>query len=613
MPLKVIPNINTKEIIKAPRGDIFGTLWATKNMDLVSMPGKFRLARRLKTVYDENDDADLDLPVAFLRSNANGTDKLWALTQRNGIEDSGGSIFNSDIGANPNAWEEEVGSPTDCCDNMVNFGQASGVDRLIVARDNNLAKLNNGVWIDDWWTDASELNQSTLNSDNFHYIHVFINLLLVPDGNVLHTVDDSDVVVLNRITLPDVYQIMWLADDGNDVYIGTKHRRGGKGLVFIWDGTSETYNIAREGGGNETFCGKADARGIMHVFNSLGELRQFNGDDFVPVAQLPIPETGRYWYDDFNDVSGRGRQNTNVRPNSMDLIDGNLHILLRGGFDGNDNNPEPNIPSGIWEYAPGVGLYHKYSLSTWDGNEENDYEWGTSTCHNIGALKALDDFAFPDEKFVVGATIETDDDSNEINSILLPEAPSSMGKHRGYFITSKMESKASVRAFWSRLHSLYRLMHESDHEIVLRYRVETTPNFEEVQAHDFLTFSVTWSDANTFTINDSDGSKLKVGDMVEILHGKGAGALAHITAINNTSGSNYTIEIDETLTGVSGTAKVRVMRFKKLGSISSQSIGQKIMGIVKRSKWIQLVVELRGDILSPELESLFLDFKNSKR
>ena len=146
----------------------------------------------------------------------------------------------------------------------------------------------------------------------------------------------------------------------------------------------------------------------MTIVNSKGILMERDGDDFREVAKFPIEETGKKWR------SGSGTEdNDNVVPNGIELIDDNIHILANGIFGNSISTPEPNFPSGVWEYDPNVGLYQKYSLSAWDGavTSGNDDEWGVGGGINrVGALKGIE-YASMNEKFLAGADIYTADNT----------------------------------------------------------------------------------------------------------------------------------------------------------------------------------------------------------
>lgn len=81
MPIIEIPSQETKKFIRPSRGEVFGNLFATRNINLISNKGKIRLSERLYRVFDEGDDADFEVPVKFLRVKTYDGDEWWALCQ----------------------------------------------------------------------------------------------------------------------------------------------------------------------------------------------------------------------------------------------------------------------------------------------------------------------------------------------------------------------------------------------------------------------------------------------------------------------------------------------------------------------------------------------------
>jgi len=566
-------------------------------MDFDSNRGKARLSERLYRVYDDGDDADLEVPVKFIRSTGDGTDRWWALVQGGASAIDDGLLFKT-TGTDPlTGWTQDAitDTSTDCVDDIETFGEvtSAGRDRLVVARDTDLAFPVSTWWISDWWTSASYLNQSALAAANPHPLHKFINLLMVADGNVLHTIDDSFVVANSRITLPKQYQIIWIEDDGFRIYLGTRHSRGGEALVFPWDGTSTTYDTPLSVNDSISLAGRADAEGVMHTINGKGQLMAYNGQDFVEVAALPIAENDLLrWAPD----QARGQR---IHPNGISLIDGKINILI-DGRDSNGNLIE-NMHSGIWEYDKEVGLYHKYSLGQY---KTTNNEWGTSRLIIPGALiETREDKG----KILAGAELYIDAGTTKLETIMALVAESNQ---RGYFITPQIHS-TSIRSFWQRLNLAFKKFENTTDKIIVKYRIEKDKNF--IGTNGIAnSFTITWSDTDTFTSTGAVLAYAEVGDEIEITTGKGAGACAHISSISE-AGGTYTVNLDETIPNASGTAYASIQNWIKLGEISDNSLQKTLFKITKRSKWIQFKCELRGGQMSPEFEELGLEFNTSKR
>jgi len=555
-----IPPQDTKRFIKPSKGEVYGNLWATRNMDFTSNRGKARLSERLYRLFDDGDDADLEVPVKFLRAKTyTGTEyveKWWALVQGGASSTSDGLLFKT-TGTDPRTgWIQDTltNTPTDCVDDMEIRGYV-GVpehDYLMVARDTDIAmfSLSVNTWIANWWTHDDYLDQSSLSPSNPHPLHSFINLTIVADGNEVHTIDDSFVVANERLVLPRTYQIIWIEDDGFRTYFGTRHKRGGEALVFPWNGTDATYDSPIPVKDSISLAGVADAEGVMHTLNGKGQLLGYNGQDFVEVAAFPIAENKLLrWAPD----QARGQK---VHPNGMTLIDGKIDILADGRD--KDGNRIENMPSGIWEYDKDIGFYHRNSLGQYDGSTNN--EWGASQIIAPGALvETTEDKG----KILAGAEIYIDNASTkrEIIATLKSE-----NNQRGYFVTSQINS-TEIRSFWKRLNIAFKKFENTTDRIIVKYRTEKDKNFVETNGV-MNSFSITWSDTDTFTSTGAVLAHAEVGDEIEITMGKGAGACAHILSISGT----YTVNLDEAIPNVSGTALARIQNWIKLGEISDSSL-----------------------------------------
>lgn len=584
-----IPSEN-KQFIKPSSGEIFGNLWATKNIDLEANKGKIRLSERTYRVYDSGDDADFEIPVKFIRSDADQTERWWVLTQNNISSVSDGLLFKT-TGTNPlTGWTQDAiaSTPTDCVDDMEIFGQANSYDRLVVSRDTDLAMMNNGTWTASWW--VSTLSQSALTASNPHPLEQFMNKLLVIDGNLVHTIDDSLVVVASRIKLPKEYQIIWTANDGMRVYFGTRHLRGGQALVFPWDGTSETYDPPIPVNSFISLAGVVPKDGVLRTINGKGQLMKFNGQAFDVIASLPIAGKKIQW-------SNATKRKGMVHPNGMTVIENEIHILLSGATD--EGSPGlyffENFRSGIWVFNEDVGLYNKYSLGQYDKITNND--WGASTIIYAGALIETN---LKNGRFLAGCGVYAAAPGNFTKSIIASQVDVS-ADNRGYFITPQIQA-SSVRAFWKRLNIVFKKLENATDRIIVKYRTNIDMDaFKDDGRMD--TYVATWTDTDTFTVSDADFSTVVAKDEVEILVGKGAGALVHISSITGTS-PNYTVNLDEVVPNASGDSWIAVNRWTKLGTISSQTISEQLYSIAKRSSWIQFKIELRGTESSPELEKL---------
>ncbi len=528
-----IPDLEQKKFTKPREGRMFGNIWATKNMDFTTSKGKICMGLRSWRVTDSGDDADFEVPVAFVKTNASTATLWWTLVQANASSVSDGLLFKTS-GSDPDAaytQDATANSPTDCVDDMKVFGvvTANGYDRLIVARDTDLAMLNNGTWDASWWD--TTLAQAALSATNPHPMHQFLNLLLIADGNVIHVIDDSLVVVVSRITLPKEYQIIWIEDDGLRVYFGTKNLKGDDGLVFPWDGTSEKYDEPIKIGFSASLAGATTPNGVLHTVTGLGQLMAYNGQAFDEVAHFPLKTDNPVIWD----ITLTNNRNTVLHHNGMAIVEGKINILINAGLSAVDSYVMENCLSGIWEYDEDIGLYLKHTLGAFDGTTEDD--WGAGIIAVSGALRETE----RNNGFILaGASVYTDAASTQLKGIF---ALSDSKSNKGYFITSEM-SGSDFRAFWKRLKIKFSKTSLATATIVAKYMIVNNEDLDSRNVQKNAT--ITWTSTTTFTTTETYFSNAAVGDEVEILCGKGAGSLAHISVISFAT-PTYTVTIDEAI------------------------------------------------------------------
>jgi hypothetical protein len=485
---------------------------------------------------------------------------------------------------------------------MVKFGKANSYDRLVVATSTNLSMLNNGTWTASWW--QTTLDQTALGSGDPHPLHVFKkgeggfskNILIIGDGNYIHTVteefdvDDEDLVARYRhLTLPANQRVIWIRSSTSYVYIGTQDKLGTEGFVYIWDGTSDNYQGAVSVKDQITYAG-AVMGNVPYCVNGKGQL--LGTDAFSEQAVFPAFFDKRRWDDDLS----RAQM---VHRNGMEVIDDRLHILISGAIEGVDTELLENMPSGIWEFDPEFGLYCKYTLGNY---KSTDLDWGASCIARNGALKEVQKDT---GHFLAGASVYSDNAGTEVKAIFVSQVDST-ALNRGYFVTSQIKAQ-DIRAFWRRMWVKFKKLENSTDRIVVKYRVTKDSDFPAKA-------TITWVTTTQFTSTDSDfgNTASAEGYEIEVLCGKGAGATTHVSTITFAT-PTYTVDTDEAIPSVAGTAQVRINNWKKLGTISDQTLVRKLYRIAKREAWIQFKIELRGTETSPELEALVSEFENAQR
>lgn len=183
--------------------------------------------------------------------------------------------------------------------------------------------------------------------------------------------------------------------------------------------------------------------------------------------------------------------------------------------------------------------------------------------------------------------------------------------NRGYLITIKLNS-SNNEDLYNEIVIKHKPLRD-DEKIIIKYRTVEKVGLPFGSLDKYRSIVGTWTDTDTFTTT-LDMSNASVGDEVEIVAGKGAGILAHISSLTENAGT-WTVNLDETFpTATNGeTMYFYVNNFQKLGEINKEStegIDYLPISLDKNSKFLQLKVELRGvDVTIEELKIKNTEYK----
>ena len=590
MPQFTIPTKDSKKWIQPNKGDIFGNLWATFNMDFDVSQGKARVSPMLRINTDSVDDTDLGVPTAFLRANV-GTDRYWALC--------GTRLFRTSS-TNPTAAFTEAATDdggttappttmTEISSDMVVFN-----GKLYVSLPTDIAELDATVWDNDWWTTIVVGTALTTGIPHPLCVSLKTNSFMVGDGNLLHITNKTENPKNSRVILPTEFEIIWIRSTSDGTWIGARHKTGGEGKVFFWDESAENYNRGY-GVMSRLPLSCVIKDGIPYTITTDGQLLKFTGLGFEEVAVLPcFKQINKNW------DSGSDINLPVVHRNGMALIENKIHININAYLNQGLVNLMENFPSGIWTFDETQGLRHKYSLSQYDGTE---IDYG-SFLNPAGALLATN---LSQGSFLVGGRIYTNQ-SDSLYAILYRNTDDSVNK-RGHFITSVFESSSFEDIFKDILLSFKRFRNSGD-RIIIKYRNIKNLNYP-IQGNG------SWSSTTVFTVTGSGNpgsfANITASDEVMIIRGRGAGATAKISSVSE-SGGTYTITLAEAIPNVSGSMVFVVGDWTEAATISTQSIERQSFDLDVVGTFIQLKVELRsapsgtagaGD--SPELEKIIIN------
>jgi len=563
-------------------GEINGTLSSTFCCDFEKNRGQLSPATRVPLVSSES-----DVPTAFagpyLASiGAITTDRYWA-TVDSGVRQSTGPF---------RAWsdDDESGKPADL--SSANSDIILYNNRLYVSGSTagNLYRRTSSSWT----TIASATNGTDPNLMTIYGDKLYIT----SDGDKIHSMDDAEAVSTsgsytfnlgNVVSKNHTISCIRAVSDG--IWFGTVNDASGRALVYKWDGV--TANVADN-------VYQVDAKGVMsiviqndrpYIVDSKGALSTFNGSYFQEIARLPMEDERLEGFD-------RGDNARFIHPNGMAVIDEQIHILVNNTPTDSNSKVSDRTHSGVWVFDEGIGLIHKHAICQTEADDLKDM--GVLELSEVGAIYPAiqgirDDY---DEytKFLAGATVYTDatteqsgvfchieDDNNRDFTDIIKSA---------HFTTTKIQATQAQES-WQNIIATYESMSNATDKIVVKYRNQ---NGDPTRA------TITWTSETTFDSTE-DLSSVSVGDEITVVRGTGAGWLAHITAIAE-SGGTYTVTLDETITGATGTAVVKVQTWNKIADISDTVGDFSRHAIGAESTWIQFKVFLVGTGVSPLLNRI---------
>lgn len=349
---------NDRKYTQINRGDLFGFLGDTRNMNL-DVPGKAILSRKPITVMSSVVDNDFLYPIAINYFSANYT----VLTSDNLFEG----------GLNGTTWNEVSNTPAGVglnSDALVFNGY------LYVTIDDNLSR----------WNGSATWNNSlaSLTSGVPHPMCIFESLttyqLAIGNGNTVKTYDTSHNANATILTLDSKYQVTTIRYRNGYLYVGTRNLNGGEAKVFIWngDGVNPQYECPV---GAEWIFSMCEYGSSVAVVTSQGELLQINGSSAERLAAFPV-----FYKPDIRWQGSGGLQyNGKCFNRGMVAIGDNIYINIEGDT---DTGFILEMKSGIWVYDPVVGLNHR-ATSVSDAFVRDttftvsDSTITTSTSHNL--------------------------------------------------------------------------------------------------------------------------------------------------------------------------------------------------------------------------------------
>lgn len=574
-------------------GKYAGDIWQSFNIDLEKEQGRARLGDKFRILTDGDDTAAPGLPYKFMRTNADQTDKWWCLSATKMLKTAGTNPFVA------YAADGIANSPTDALD-METHESNSGYQRLIVARDADLARLQNGVWTASWW--VGTLAQSALATGKPHPICRLQRLLIVGDVvsqvGAIHTIDKADVVSASRLTFAAGYEPRVIIKSSNRYWIGLQNIFGNQGLIIEWDGSSQTYLNEFPLVGSFPLAG-AVVSNIPFFFDEVGYIYKYSGGSFEPVQQFPMVEEGLVF-------SSTVASTNTIQTNGVS-VDRHLIYINVGA-----PTASRRMRSGIWCYNTlNRNLYHLRGIGQ-HKTANTDVDYGQTPFLRPGGIKYIFDGANSINDLLIGGAVYKSYSSTSKTvigqTISNKNQASSAGRNRGYIITPYIPLK-EVNAMWEGLWTKFKKFVNSNNRIIVKWRVAESLKDADGNDESVLQATGTWVSTTTFTCVVPTG--VAVGHEVEVMSGDNAGCSFKISALSATPDGAATITVTISEAAPTSSTLGALFNFDNWTTetaISSTSIGnQKVpFSASAHGEFIQFKIELRGfGVELDDLEPLF--------
>lgn len=342
--------------------EVQGNLYQTRNIDL-DEEGVIKLASPMISIFDETNDAEFD----NIHSVFHGTVPHFV----------GDNVFRQDDseivinGVFTNITGVDTTPPTPGADNDGTLFNGKNV-----ISDGQTIKYEN---VAGTWSTISG-TPTGLNTPTVLEVFPAQNSLLVGLGNKVARVNSNWTVAVT-LTLPEDYQVLSIATNGNYTYIGTRHINNGEAMVFIWTGINTT-NDGSFGVGTYAVPVVKKYKETAVIVDTLGRLMQFSGAGFTLLEQLPVYTKRSNWGDSNNEYE-------NIRHRGV-VVDGDLiYLNIANLVDDKDERFLANQIGNIWCYDPKVGLYQKYSYTNTNVTSEYIPSANINTTTDIFTVTSL--------------------------------------------------------------------------------------------------------------------------------------------------------------------------------------------------------------------------------
>lgn len=539
-----------------------GNIAESFNLDLTSNRGKIGVTRT-KKVADVMASSSVTQMVANINQANGNLFYFGAEVGIDGIYQGGATAFSSTFVRDSSSADFSSGDSDLHINNATVYASESGSVWY-----SQITSFGTWTEISSPALDTSSPHLLTSLGDNTYVTNLDYKIGKISSSNVL-TLTGTGTLDLGM----EGYTITVLMSGLDRVWVGLSSLQNGQfGTTYIyeWDGESENsvsqrYEIDASG----LICGVIKD-GIPYVLDTNGRLLKYSGASFTEVARLP--------YKNGEIMQGFNTNTFNLRaihPRAITVDQDEILINISNLVQSDTTSYWADFPSGVWAYSEENGLYHKYSTSyqaVADTGTTNMTDWGQMRVAQAGAIFVHDAIENTSQSGEGGRVIfsqryfnssntstdSADVDVSYLTSIFANDTKENTQKW-GYFVTPEIHT-TDVEEAWSKVYAKFKPFLNSTDKVVVKYRTEVKEK---------ITGDISWVNTQTI-LTSANLSTIEQGDEVQIIQGIGSGKSFHIQSITN-NGSSYTITLDDSFAGATGTAVAQFSNFKKAGEIQYAS------------------------------------------
>lgn len=553
-----LPPRESKQWQQNNRSDVLGTLWSSFNLNLTEQIGRTKVSPRL--YITTNGIATLGTPVGFRGFNGN----IYAVAPASTPNQNGIKISMGGQTINPFASDGTAGSGATNFSNDYSDIEIYNAALFVSGSDDAVLYTKNGA---SWTGGNGGIISSVTSSNVNHKLLTFskTNLLYIAATlTQIYSINTSFVAntstgSTNTFAIKNTDLFITSTMQTSDlIWVLTTNFYNNQGYIYTWDGvTADTPSSIIP----------LDSRGALagivkdstpFIINADAKLQYYNGGTFVdaPYGQLPIKST-KYLKNSTSQKNNRW-----IHPNGISLVNGKINIFVNNEYNDSTTSIQESLASGVWEYDPAIGWYHKNAVTQYDySGAQTITDYGQNRLSRVGALYNLKplDAGSPVGTLLVGADYFTN--ATTVKSATYTNDSLDLVQKYGYLVTERILAK-DIQDTWSNIYMRIRPLLASTDKIWLKWRY-TEDDPTEVTG--------TWVSANTFTTTTNVSSYVQ-GNEIEVLNGQGGGWCANITSVTNNSGT-YTVVLEDALSFTpSGTAKIRFQTWNRGGNFNQQRL-----------------------------------------